>query len=117
MKHNWTNTTKNIGLFCTLIITYLFNTNTSVTAAENVVLRYGLLEESISVTDLKSIAKTGQVPQKYKVYTNKFPLEKRQKFLEVLRKKIPINFVTLTIPLPKKRAYKNFGKTGKITRT
>ncbi len=96
MKHNWKNTTKNIFLFCILAITYLLSTNTSAKAAQNVVLRYGLLEESISVTDLQSIAQTGKVPQKYKVYTNKFPPEKRQKFLETLRRKIPVNFVTLS---------------------
>ncbi len=96
MKYNWKNTIKNISLFFTVAIIYFLSTNISAKAAENVVLRYGLLEESISVTDLQSITQTGKVPQKYKVYTNKFPPENRQKFLETLRKKIPVNFVTLS---------------------
>jgi predicted dienelactone hydrolase len=96
MKYNWKNTTRNIGLFCTLFIAYFLSTHTSAKAAETVVLRYGVWEESISVTDLQSIAVTGQVPQKYKVYTNKFPSEKRQKFLEALQTKIGVNFVTLS---------------------
>ncbi|MBD2471993.1 alpha/beta hydrolase [Nostoc sp. FACHB-145] len=96
MKYNWKNTAKNIGLFCTLFTTYFTSFNTSAKAAETVVLRYGQWEESISVTDLQSIAETGQVPQKYQVYTNKFPEKKRQDFLEVLRKEIPVNPLTLS---------------------
>ncbi|MHC0068441.1 alpha/beta hydrolase [Nostoc sp. UIC 10890] len=96
MKYKWKNTTKNIGLFCTLVTTFLISLNTSAKAAETVVLRYGVWEESISVTDLQSIAETGQVPQKYKVYTNKFPSEKRQKFLVLLKTKKRVNFVTLS---------------------
>ncbi|QFS49589.1 alpha/beta hydrolase [Nostoc sphaeroides] len=96
MKYNWKNTAKNIGLFCTLFTTYFISLNTSVKAAETVVLRYGQWEESISVTDLESIAETGQVPQKYKVYTNKFPLEERQKFLKALQTGSRVNFVTLS---------------------
>ncbi|MBD2447386.1 alpha/beta hydrolase [Nostoc sp. FACHB-152] len=96
MKYNWKNTAKNIGLFCTLFTTYFISLNTSAKAAETVVLRYGQWEESISVTDLQSIAETGQVPQKYKVYTNKFPLEERQKFLKALQTESRVNFVTLS---------------------
>jgi len=91
---NWKKT-KKIGLFYILLTTF-FLTNTSVKAAENVVLRYGLLEESISVTELQSIADTGKIPDKYKAYTNKIPLEKRQDFLVALREKVPINFVALS---------------------
>ncbi|AVH66282.1 putative dienelactone hydrolase [Nostoc sp. 'Peltigera membranacea cyanobiont' N6] len=96
MKYNWKNTAKSIGLFCTLLTTYFISLNTSVKATQTVVLRYGMWEESISVNDLQSIAETGQVPQKYKVYTNKFPSEKRQKFLKVLQTKKSVNFVTLS---------------------
>jgi Alpha/beta hydrolase of unknown function (DUF1400)/Platelet-activating factor acetylhydrolase, isoform II len=96
MKYNWKNTDKNIGLFCTLLTTFFISLNTSAKAAETVVLRYGQWEESISVTDLQSIAETGQVPQKYKVYTNKFPLEERQKFLKALQTESRVNFITLS---------------------
>ncbi|AKG22660.1 dienelactone hydrolase [Calothrix sp. 336/3] len=74
----------------------ILSTQTSVKAAENVILRYGVWEESISVPDLQGIAETGKVPQKYKVYTNKFPPQKRQKFLEVLRQNISVNVTTLS---------------------
>ncbi|MEH1814964.1 MAG: alpha/beta hydrolase [Nostoc sp.] len=96
MKYNWKNTAQSIGLFCTLFTTYYISLNTYAKAAETVVLRYGQWEESISVTNLQSIAETGQVPEKYKVYTNKFPLEERQKFLKALQTESRVNFVTLS---------------------
>ncbi|MGB3754778.1 MAG: alpha/beta hydrolase [Rivularia sp. (in: cyanobacteria)] len=83
------------GLFCATA-TYLFSTNIPVTAAETVVLRYGILSESISVKELQQIAETGKVQGHYKKYTNRLPVEKRQVLLETLRTKYPINFVTLS---------------------
>lgn len=96
VNHNWKNTAKNIGLFCTLAITYFFSTCTSVKAAEKVVLRYGLLQESISVAELQNIAATGKIPSEYKIYTNRFSAQQRQQFVQVLRAQRKINFVTLS---------------------
>ncbi len=95
MKNNWKRITKNIGFFYTLVATLLI-ANTSVKAAENVTLRYGILEMSISAADLQSIEKTGKIPSKYTAYTNKLSPEQRQDFLAKLRTEIPINFVTLS---------------------
>ncbi|KAB8334405.1 alpha/beta hydrolase [Scytonema tolypothrichoides VB-61278] len=92
---SWKILKRSVGLFC-VAITYFLSTNTSAKAAQTVVLRYGPLEESISVAELQSIAETGEVPDKYKIYIDRLPPEKRQEFLEVLRKKIPVNFVTLS---------------------
>ena len=90
------NITIKIFLLITIINTYFLLRIKPANPAQNVILRYGILEESISVEDLQRIAATGIVPQQYQVYTNKFPPEDRQKFLEVLRKKVTVNFVSLS---------------------
>ncbi|WP_414624191.1 alpha/beta hydrolase [Calothrix sp. CCY 0018] len=76
--------------------TYLLSTNIPSIAAENVVLRYGILSESISVTELQQIAETGKIQGHYKKYTNRLPVEKRQALLTKLQTKYPVNFVTLS---------------------
>jgi predicted dienelactone hydrolase len=84
-----------VGLFCATV-TYLLCTNINARAAETVVLRYGILADSISVAELKNIAQTGKVDGHYKNYTDQLPVEKRKELLEILRKKYPVNFVTLS---------------------
>lgn len=84
-----------VGLFCATAM-YLLSTNISAKAAESVVLRYGILSDSISVDELKNIARTGKVHGHYQNYVNQLPVEKRKKLLEILRTKYPINFVTLS---------------------
>ncbi|QOV22799.1 alpha/beta hydrolase [Anabaenopsis elenkinii CCIBt3563] len=96
MRYTLPKITINIFLLITIMSTYLLLRIKPVKAAENVILRYGILEESISVEDLQKIAKTGIVPRQYQVYTQKFPPQEQQKFLEILRKKIPVNFVSLS---------------------
>ena len=76
--------------------TYLLSTNIPSIAAENVVLRYGILSESISVKELQQIAETGKIQGHYKKYTNRLPVEKRQALLTKLQTKYPVNFVTLS---------------------
>ncbi|MEC4817461.1 MAG: alpha/beta hydrolase [Scytonema sp. PMC 1069.18] len=96
MKKNCFKFKRYTHFFGALAISFFSINTASVKAAETVVLRYGLFEESISVPELQTIAKTGNIPQKYKSYIKQLPSEKRQEFLKLLRKQIPVNFVTLS---------------------
>ncbi len=66
---------------------------TPVQAAEKVVLRFGPFTESISLTELQSIANQGEVPKNFKIYTKKLSSEEGRLFVEALKTKIPINVV------------------------
>ncbi|MDJ0694306.1 alpha/beta hydrolase [Mastigocoleus sp. MO_188.B34] len=66
---------------------------TPVRAAEKVVLRFGPFTESISLTELQSIANQGEVPKNFKIYTKKLSSEEGRLFVEALKTKIPINVV------------------------
>ncbi|MEM6399624.1 MAG: alpha/beta hydrolase [Cyanobacteria bacterium P01_D01_bin.116] len=70
--------------------------NKPLQAAETVVVRYGAFAESISITDLENVAKTGKFPDSFKSYTNKLSEEQRDLILGALRAKIPINAATMS---------------------
>ncbi|MDJ0772510.1 MAG: alpha/beta hydrolase [Mastigocoleus sp. MO_167.B18] len=76
--------------------TYLLSTSIPVKAAEKVILRYGILSESISVAELQKVAESGKIQGPYKKYTDRLPVEERQKLLTTLRTKYPVNFLTLS---------------------
>ena len=65
-------------------------------AAEIVVVRKGILESSISVVDLRELAKTGKVPEKLQAYSNLLSSEQRSQILGALQAKIPLNVVGLS---------------------
>ena len=65
-------------------------------AVETVVVRYGAFAESISITELKNLAKTGVFPDSFKSYTNKLSEEQRSLIVGALRAKIPINVAAMS---------------------
>ncbi len=65
-------------------------------AAETVIVRKGILESSISVADLRELAKTGQVPEKLQAYANLLSSEQRGQVLGALQAKIPLSVVGLS---------------------
>ena len=65
-------------------------------AAETVVVRYGAFAESISITELKNVAKTGEFPDSFKSYTGKLSKEQRDLIVGALRAKIPINVAAMS---------------------
>ncbi|MEO1762164.1 MAG: alpha/beta hydrolase [Cyanobacteria bacterium J06629_18] len=76
-------------LFCTLMIGQL--ASKPLQAAETVVVRYGAFAESISITELKNVAITGEFPDSFKSYTGKLSQQQRDLIVGALRAKIPIN--------------------------
>ncbi|MEA5618575.1 alpha/beta hydrolase [Cronbergia sp. UHCC 0137] len=74
----------------------IFAGNSSVQAADTVVVRYGLLEETIPLTELQNIAKTGEFPASLRSYTKRLSEKQRRFLLQVFSIRIPINVVTLS---------------------
>ncbi|MEM6754947.1 MAG: alpha/beta hydrolase [Cyanobacteria bacterium P01_C01_bin.38] len=64
-------------------------------AAETVVVRYGAFAESISISELENVAKTGAFPDSFKSYTNKLSEGQRSLIVGALRAKIPINVAAM----------------------
>lgn len=87
---NWKMGKVLIGAVCAIMAM-----NSTVKAAETLVLRYGLLEESASVADLKIAAETGKLPESLETFTKRMTQEQRQAFLGGLRAKIPISVIAL----------------------
>ncbi|WP_293335058.1 alpha/beta hydrolase [Microcoleus sp. CAWBG58] len=65
-------------------------------ATETVVVRKGPLESSISVADLRELAKTGKVPPRLQAYANLLSDAQRSQILGALQAKIPLNVVGLS---------------------
>ncbi|QNP28686.1 alpha/beta hydrolase [Cylindrospermopsis curvispora] len=63
--------------------------------ADKVTIRYGFLEESTSLTELKKATETGQLPGSLQIYTSRLSQEQRNWLVQGLRARIPINVVTL----------------------
>ena len=83
-----------VSLFCTLMIAQL--EILPLQTAETVVVRYGSFAESISISELENVAKTGEFPDNFKSYTDRLSEEQRSTIVGALRTKIPINVVTMS---------------------
>ncbi|WP_254449324.1 alpha/beta hydrolase [Anabaena sp. UHCC 0253] len=90
------------GVFCAIatiaegiVLKPFFGVNSSVQAADTVVIRYGPLAESVSLDELKESVQTGKLPASLGIYTKRMTEEQRRFFLEGLKAKVPINVVTL----------------------
>ncbi|RUR74480.1 hypothetical protein PCC6912_52550 [Chlorogloeopsis fritschii PCC 6912] len=64
-------------------------------AAEEIVIRYGLFEESLSVADLRKYAETQQVSDDLKSILGYLSSQQQQKLQKVLQMKIPLGVVAL----------------------
>ena len=96
MGRSWKNLKIVAGLFGAIALTQFIGTNISAQAAETVVVRFGLFDESISFTDLQQAAETGEFPTSLEFYTKSLPEQQRRFLLGALRMRVPINVVTLS---------------------
>lgn len=96
IRVSWKNVKIVAGFFCTLAFTQLVGANTSAKAAETVVVRFGLLEESVSLTELQKAAETGKLPPSLASYTGRLSEQQRNFLVGALRTNAPINVVTLS---------------------
>jgi predicted dienelactone hydrolase len=71
------------------------NIDTSVQAADSVVIRFGEFAESISLAELQTMATTGKFPDGYSMYTKRLSEEQRLQILAALRTEIPVGVVTM----------------------
>ncbi|WP_071189783.1 alpha/beta hydrolase [Trichormus sp. NMC-1] len=78
-----------------ITITQLLGVNTSAQAADTVVVRYGALEESVSLSDLKKTAETGELPASLGTYTKRLTEQQRSFLVRGLQMRVPVNVVTL----------------------
>ncbi len=85
-----------IGTICAMAIAQLNSATTSAQAAETVVIRIGPLEESISVSDLRTIAETGKVPRNLSGYAKFLSAQQRSQILAALQTKVPLNVVAIS---------------------
>ena len=94
-EKSWKNFKVFAGVFCAIALTPFFGVNTSARAADTVVIRYGLLEESVSLEELKKSIETGKLPDSLGTYTKRMTEEQRRFLVEGLKIRIPINVITL----------------------
>ncbi len=95
MVKSWKSLKIAAGLFCAIALTQFFGTNTSAQAADTVVVRFGVFAESISLTNLRKAAETGEFPPSLELFTQRLSEQQRRFFLGVLRMGVPINVVTI----------------------
>ncbi|MBF2007535.1 alpha/beta hydrolase [Chlorogloeopsis fritschii PCC 9212] len=81
---------------CSLFLAFnsILNSSPSL-AAEEIVIRYGLFEESLSVADLRKYAETQQVSDDLKSILGYLSSQQQQKLQKVLQMKIPLGVVAL----------------------
>jgi predicted dienelactone hydrolase len=94
MGRSWISLKTVAGFFSAIVLTQ-FGVNTSVIAADTVVVRLGLFTESISLTELQNAAKTGELPGNLQSYTKGLSEQQRRFLLGALRMNIPMNVVTI----------------------
>lgn len=94
-QKSWKNFKVFAGVFCAVALTPFFVVNSSAQAADTVVIRYGPLEESVSLKDLKKSTETGELPASLGTYTKRMTEEQRRFLVEGLKIQIPINVITL----------------------
>lgn len=83
------------GLLSAIAWTQYLTMCATVHAADRVTIRYGFLEESTSVAELKKATETGQLPGSLQIYTSALSQEQRNWLVQGLKTRIPINVVTL----------------------
>ena len=94
-EKSWKNFKVFAGAFCVVALTPFFGINSSVHAADTVVIRYGPIEESVSLEELKKSTETGKLPDSLGSYTKRMTEEQRRFLVEGLKIRIPINVATL----------------------
>ncbi|MDB9371888.1 alpha/beta hydrolase [Nodularia sphaerocarpa] len=96
MGSNWKNLKIVASLLSAIALTQFCGSNTSVRAADRVVVRFGPFTESISLSELQKAADTGEFPRGLGLYTGRISEAQRRSFLGLLKEKVPIDVVTLS---------------------
>ncbi|TVP61087.1 MAG: alpha/beta hydrolase [Nodularia sp. (in: Bacteria)] len=96
MGRNWKNLKIVASFWGAIALTQLCGPNTSVRAAETVVVRFGPFAESISLSELQNMADTGEFPRGLELYTGRISEEQRNFLSGALRARVPIDVVTLS---------------------
>ncbi len=94
-EKSWKNFKVFAGTLCAVTLTQFFGVNTSVRAADTIVIRYGSFEESVSLEELKKSTETGKLPASLGTYTKRMTQEQRRFLVEGLKIRVPINVITL----------------------
>jgi len=95
MGISWRSLNLLAGCFCAVAFTQFFGTNTVAKAAETVVLRYGLLAESVSLAELQKAAEMGDFPGGFELYGRSLSTQQRRLLLNTLKMQVPMNVVTV----------------------
>ncbi|MBD2450157.1 alpha/beta hydrolase [Nostoc sp. FACHB-152] len=95
MRMNWRSLNLLAGCFCAIAFAKFLGVTTSAKAAETVVLRYGLLAESVSLAELQKAAEMGDLPKDFKIYGKSLSTQQRRFLVDTLRNPIPMDVVTV----------------------
>lgn len=77
-----------------LTLSSLFSSSVSL-AAEKIVIRYGLFEESVKIANIRKYAETREVSSDLASFLNYLSPQQQQSLLEVLQIKIPLDIVAI----------------------
>ncbi|TAF04166.1 MAG: alpha/beta hydrolase [Nostocales cyanobacterium] len=94
-RKSWKNLKIVASVFSTIALTQFLGANTSAQAADKLVVRYGALEESASLADLKKTVETGELPASLGTYTKRLNEQQRSFLVRGLKTRLPVNVVTL----------------------
>ncbi|MCC5634358.1 alpha/beta hydrolase [Nostoc sp. CHAB 5844] len=83
------------GCFCAVVFTKFLGITTAATAADTVVLRYGLLAESVSLAELQKAAELGDFPGGFELYGRRLSSQQRRFLLNTLKMPLSLNVVTV----------------------
>jgi predicted dienelactone hydrolase len=83
------------GVLSTVICSQFLGVNNSAQAAEKLTVRYGPLEESASLAELKEAAETGELPASLGTYAKRLNEKQRNFLLQGLKIKVPVDVVTI----------------------
>lgn len=95
MGMSWKSLKLLASFFWAVVFTQFLGASTAAKAAETVVLRYGLLAESISLAELQKAAEVGDFPGGFELYGQSLSTEQRRFLLNTLKMQIPMNVVTV----------------------
>lgn len=96
MGINWKNLKTVASFLGAIAITQFCGINTSVRAADTVVLRFGPFAESISLAELQKTADTGELPRGLEIYTGRISESQRNFLVGALRARVPLDVVTVS---------------------
>ena len=92
---SWKNFHIVTGALSAIAFTQILGVNTSVQAAEKLTVRFGPLEESASLEELKQTAETGKLPSSLSTYTKRINEKQRSALVQGLQLRIPVDVVTI----------------------